>query len=34
MSDIDAFDEDVLADLTLLALVIAHGADAYLDRAK
>ena len=31
MSDIDPFDEDVLADLTLLALVIAHGADADLD---
>jgi hypothetical protein len=25
------FNEDVLADLTLLALVIAHGADADLD---
>lgn len=31
MPDSDAFNEDVLADLTLLALVIAHGADADLD---
>ena len=31
MPDTDAFNEDVLADLTLLALVIAHGADADLD---
>ena len=27
----DSLSEDVLADLTLLALVIAHGADADLD---
>lgn len=27
----EPFSEDVLADLTLLALVIAHGADADLD---
>jgi hypothetical protein len=31
MPNTDAFNEDVLADLTLLALVIAHGADADLD---
>ena len=31
MPDTDPFSEDVLADLTLLALVIAHGADADLD---
>ena len=31
MPDTNPFSEDVLADLTLLALVIAHGADADLD---
>lgn len=31
MPDSHTFNEDVLADLTLLALVIAHGADADLD---